>query len=631
MEPLKHECGIAIIRLRKPLEYYAEKYGTALYGLNKLYLLMEKQHNRGQDGAGLAVIKTQAPAGDEYIFRERALGSGAISEIFQTVHQEIASAHNGQAPTPEEARHAAQYTPFLGECYMGHLRYSTTDRSGITFVHPMVRRSNWRAKSLAVCGNFNLTNVSGIFDEITAIGQHPRTTSDTHIILDQVGHRLDREVERLYSIAHDEQGLEGMDITHYIEDHINMANVLRRTSPIWDGGFAMCGLNGSGHSFVLRDRNGIRPAFYYIDDEIIVVASERPVIQTVMNVTFDKITELLPGQAILIDSKAEPHIEQILEPGENLACSFERIYFSRGSDRDIYRERKMLGTLLAPAILKEVNQDLDHSVFSFIPNTAEVAYFGMLEGLDQELNKQKSTLITQAVGQPDFSTRLQEILAKHIRAEKVAIKDIKLRTFISEGNTRNDLAAHVYDVTYGSIERGVDNLVVIDDSIVRGTTLRQSILTILDRIGPRKIVIVSSAPQIRYPDYYGIDMRRVDEFIAFKAMIALLKERELEHLLKEAYDRAVELREHPISEFVPNVIKSLYAPFTVEEISRKIAQLVKGEHVNAEVSILYQTIEGLHQAIPNHPGDWYFSGDYPTPGGSHLVNDAYIRYYEQTY
>lgn len=631
MEPLKHECGIALIRLRKPLEYYAEHYGTTLYGLNKLYLLMEKQHNRGQDGAGLAVVKTQAPPGDEYIYRERALGSNAITEIFKKVHETIAMAHDGTTPTVEQATQAERYTPFLGDCYMGHLRYSTTDLAGLTFVHPMVRRSNWRAKSLAVCGNFNLTNVSGIFDEITAIGQHPRTSSDTHIILDQVGHRLDREVERLYKIAHEEQGLEGMDITHFIEDNLDLTNVLHRTSPIWDGGFVMCGMTGSGDSFVLRDRNGIRPAFYYIDDEIIVVASERPVIQTVMNVTYDKVLELNPGEALTIDNKANPRITQILEPGELKACSFERIYFSRGSDRDIYRERKMLGQLLTPAILREIDGDLTHSVFSFIPNTAEVAYFGMLEGLNLELNKRKAEQIEQALGAPDFDAQLKHILSQRIRSEKVAIKDIKLRTFISEGNTRNDLATHVYDVTYGSIERGVDNLVVIDDSIVRGTTIRQSILTILDRLGPRKIVFVSSAPQIRYPDYYGIDMRHVDEFIAFRAMIALLQERGLQRMLDEAYREAIALRERPLTGYVPNVIKSLYAPFTEEEISAKIAELVKSDGIKAEVSIVYQTVETLHEAIPHHPGDWYFTGDYPTPGGSHLVNDAFIAYYEQQY
>ena len=422
-----------------------------------------------------------------------------------------------------------------------------------------------------------------------------------------------------------------MDITHFIEDNLDLTNVLHRTSPIWDGGFVMCGMTGSGDSFVLRDRNGIRPAFYYIDDEIIVVASERPVIQTVMNVTYDKVLELNPGEALTIDNKANPSITQILEPGELKACSFERIYFSRGSDRDIYRERKMLGQLLTPAILREIDGDLTHSVFSFIPNTAEVAYFGMLEGLNLELNKRKAEQIEQALGAPDFDAQLKHILSQRIRSEKVAIKDIKLRTFISEGNTRNDLATHVYDVTYGSIERGVDNLVVIDDSIVRGTTIRQSILTILDRLGPRKIVFVSSAPQIRYPDYYGIDMRHVDEFIAFRAMIALLQERGLQRMLDEAYREAIALRERPLTEYVPNVIKTLYAPFTEEEISAKIAELVKSDGIKAEVSIVYQTVETLHEAIPHHPGDWYFTGDYPTPGGSHLVNDAFIAYYEQQY
>lgn len=626
MEPLKHECGIAYVRLRKPLSFYAEKYETWMYGLNKLYLLMEKQHNRGQDGAGLAVVKLNAPVGEEYLFRERAEGANAITKIFSEVHRQIAEfGHEAQ----ENLSLVETAVPFAGECYMGHLRYSTTGRSGLTFIHPMVRRSNWRAKCLATCGNFNLTNVEGIFDEITSIGQHPRMTSDTHIILEQTGHRLDREVERLYRIAKGE-GLSGMDITHFIEKRIDLSNVLKNAAPIWDGGFVMCGLTGSGDSYILRDRNGIRSAFYYVDDEIIVAASERPVIQTVMNVPAEQIQELQPGQSLLINQKGEYSLQQILPPGELKACSFERIYFSRGSDKDIYAERKRLGHLVMPDVLREINNDLEHTVFSYIPNTAEVAYYGMLEGANAYLDRRKTEQIT-ALAPPAKQDEISRILAQLVRSEKVAIKDIKLRTFIAEGNSRNDLAAHVYDVTYGSLERGVDNLVIIDDSIVRGTTLQQSILKILDRLGPQKIVVVSSSPQIRYPDCYGIDMSKMKEFIAFRAAIALLEERGLEHIIREAYEEAKELQKTAKTLFIPNVVKKIYAPFSDEEISNKIAQLLTSEEVKAKVSIIYQSIEGLHEAIPNHPGDWYFTGDYPTPGGSHIVNQAFINFVEQEY
>ena len=623
MEPLKHECGVAMIRLRKPLSYYQEKYGTWMYGLNKLYLLMEKQHNRGQEGAGLAVVKLDTQPGEEYLFRERAEGTGAIQEIFDTVHSALGAVPREQLADPI---YAEEHLPYAGNCMMGHLRYSTTGKSGLTFVHPMIRRNNWRAKCLTICGNFNLTNVSQIFDAITSVGQHPRHVSDMHILLEQIGHRLDREVERLF-VQSRTFGLEGMDITHYIEERIDLANVLRQCAPLWDGGFVMCGQTGSGESYTMRDPWGIRPAFYYVDEEIVVLASERPVIQTVMNIASEQVQELLPGQALLVNRQTEVRLEQIVAPRQQQACSFERIYFSRGSDKDIYQERKALGRLLTPAILRALGGDLEHAVFSFIPNTAEVAYYGMLEGLNAHLNEEKLRLLQS--GRQLSTEELRQILALSIRSEKVAIKDIKLRTFISEGKSRNELAAHVYDITYGTVRPGLDSLVVIDDSIVRGTTLRQSIIGILDRLSPRKIVIVSSCPQVRYPDYYGIDMSKMKEFIAFRAAIALIKERGIEALIEQQYQRALELRQYPETEEVENVVKAIYAPFSPEEISAKMVELLRPEDTRAEVELVFQSLEGLHEAIPHHHGDWYFSGDYPTPGGSHLVNKAFIDYVEQ--
>lgn len=625
MEVLKHECGVAMVRLLKPLEYYHVKYGSWMYGLNKLYLLMEKQHNRGQEGAGLACVKLEANAGEEYMFRERALGTGAITEIFANVHEHYRDLPPEQLNDPYFAK---ANLPFAGELYMGHLRYSTTGKSGISYIHPFLRRNNWRAKNLAVCGNFNLTNVHEIFEEITAIGQHPRKYADTYIMLEQLGHRLDREVERLYQ-RYEGEGLKGMEITQAIEQHVDLSNVLRRCVPTWDGGFVICGITGSGESFSVRDPWGIRPAFYYADDEIIVLASERPVIQTVMNVHVEEIHELNRGEAILINKRGEWRTEQIVDPKANSACSFERIYFSRGSDVDIYKERKRMGENLVEPILRAVDHDINHTVFSFIPNTAEVAYFGMQEGLNNYLNKLKKEWIA------DRSHLLQEqeleqILSMRVRCEKVAIKDIKLRTFIAEGNSRNDLAAHVYDITYGSIEPYVDNLVVIDDSIVRGTTLRQSIISILDRLHPKKIVIVSSSPQVRYPDYYGIDMSRMNEFIAFKAAVALLRERGMAEVLLEAYRKAKQQqREEP--ETLVNYVKEIYAPFTDEEISAKMVELLTPKGTKAKVEIVYQTLEGLHASCPDHPGDWYFSGDYPTPGGTRMVNQAFINYMEDDY
>lgn len=614
-----------MIRLLKPLDYYEKKYGTWMYGLNKLYLLMEKQHNRGQEGAGLACVKLESNPGEEYMFRERAMGSGAITEIFDTVQS------NYKDLTPQQlhdADFAKRTLPFAGEAYMGHLRYSTTGKSGISYVHPFLRRNNWRAKNLALCGNFNLTNVDEIFDRITAIGQHPRKYADTYIMLEQMGHRLDREVERLYTMALAE-GLEGMAVTRWIEEKIDLANVLRTSSSQWDGGYVICGLTGSGESFALRDPWGIRPAFWYHDEEIAVLASERPVIQTALNVPVDQIKELQPGQAVFIDKAGHMRTAQINKAREKAACSFERIYFSRGSDVDIYQERKLLGKKLIPRILKAIDQDLEHTVFSFIPNTAEVAFYGMLQGLDDHLNEEKMRQIA-ALDHIPAMDELERILSRRIRSEKVAIKDIKLRTFIAEGNTRNDLAAHVYDITYGSLCAGVDNLVIIDDSIVRGTTLKQSIIGILDRLEPKKIVIVSSSPQVRYPDYYGIDMARMSEFIAFKAAIELLKDREMKDVIAAAYRRSKEQVMLP-KEKMENYVKEIYAPFTDEEISAKMAELLTPAGTKAEVEIVFQPLSGLHEACPQHSGDWYFSGNYPTPGGVKLLNEAFIAYVEQVY
>lgn len=567
-----------MIRLRKPLEYYINKYGTSQYGLGKLYLLMEKQHNRGQEGAGLAGVRLEASAGEEYMYRERALGSGAITEIFQKIN------------------------PQINECqlFMGHLRYSTTGKSGLSYVHPFLRRNNWRARNLCLCGNFNMTNMSEVFAHLTSVGQHPRVYADTYLLLEQVGHRLDRESERLWQEAQ-QQGLQGTATTSYIEDHIDLSNVLSTAAPYWDGGYVVCGLTGSGESFAMRDPWGIRPAFYYMDDEVMVVASERPVIQTTFNLETDQVHELMPGQAILMNRRAEMRLEQILPAKQLQACSFERIYFSRGSDKDIYQERKALGQQLYSPVLQAVNGEVEDTVFSFIPNTAETAYYGLCE---------------------EF--------AKHhpvVRREKVVHKDIKLRTFITESDSRGDLAAHVYDITYGSIRAHQDNLVVIDDSIVRGTTLKESIIRILDRLHPKRLVLVSSAPQVRYPDYYGIDMANLSEFIAFRAAVELLKEEGREEVLREVYDMCMAQRELPATQ-MQNHVKAIYAPYSTERISQKMVEMLRPDGVEMEIYIVFQSIDGLHKAISNHPGDWYFSGDYPTPGGLKQLNEAYIRYYE---
>ena len=625
MEPLKHECGVAMIRLLKPLEYYQQKYGTWMYALNKLYLMMEKQHNRGQEGAGMACVKLGGKPGHEYMFRERAEGKNAVTEIFGKANA------NFKNLTPEQladAKFAKEELPFAGELYMGHLRYSTTGKSGIQYVHPFLRRNNWKAKNLCLCGNFNMTNVDEIFQELTKQGQSPRIYSDTYIMLELMGHRLDREVERNF-VAAKAMEMENTDITNYIEDHVKMSNVLKTTMKDFDGGYVVCGITGSGEMFSMRDPWGIRPAFYYIDDEIAVLASERPVLQTTFDLECDDIKELQPGHALIVSKSGEAKIEKILDRRGDSACSFERIYFSRGSDRDIYQERKKLGELLMKPILKAVEGDVDHTVFSFIPNTAEVAYYGMLRGFKEQLNEAKIEEIEKLDHKPTHE-ELKIILNKYVRSEKVAWKDIKLRTFITEGNSRNDLASHVYDITYEVLEPYVDNLVVIDDSIVRGTTLRESIIKILDRLHPKKIVLVSSAPQIRYPDYYGIDMARLEEFIAFRACIELLKDRGMHSLIDETYHNCKRELRKPKSD-ITCCVKALYKPFTVEELNKKMVEMLRPTDVTTPIEIVFQSIEGLHEAIPNHNGDWYFTGNYPTPGGMKLVNQAFVNYIENVY
>lgn len=625
MEQLKHECGVAMIRLLKPLDYYQRKYGTWMYGMNKLYLMMEKQHNRGQEGAGMACVKLGTEPGNEYMFREKAEGANAITEIFKNAQKGFAALTPSQIADPDYAK---RNLAFAGEIYMGHLRYSTTGKSGLTYVHPFLRRNNWRAKNLCLCGNFNMTNVDEIFDKITAMGQCPRIYSDSYIMLEWMGHRLDREVERNFEDAK-ELGLHGTDITNYIDNNVKMSNVLKTTMPDFDGGYVVCGLTGSGEMFSMRDPWGIRPAFYYIDDEIAVLASERPVLQTTFDLECDDIKELQPGHALIVNKSGEAKIEKILDRRGDSACSFERIYFSRGSDRDIYQERKKLGELLMKPILKAVDDDVDHTVFSFIPNTAEVAYYGMLRGFKERLNEEKINEIEKLDHKPTHE-ELQRILNKYVRSEKVAWKDIKLRTFITEGNSRNDLASHVYDITYEVLEPHVDNLVVIDDSIVRGTTLRESIIKILDRLHPKKIILVSSAPQIRYPDYYGIDMARLEEFIAFRACIELLKDRGMHSLIDETYHNCKRELRKP-KEDMQCCVKALYKPFTVEELNNKMVEMLRPTDVTTPIEIVFQSIEGLHEAIPSHNGDWYFTGNYPTPGGMKLVNQAFVNYIEKVY
>lgn len=620
---IKHECGIAVIRLLKPLDYYYNKYGTWQYGLDKLYLLMEKQHNRGQEGAGLGAVKLQASPGNEFIFRERALGSGAIPEIFSKVHTSF------QEFTPEQLNDinfVKESVPYAAELFIGHLRYSTTGKSGLTYVHPLLRRNNWASRSLALAGNFNMTNVDEMFQQLIAEGQHPRDYADTFVMLESLGHYLDREVQYQYDHLEKNQ-MNGQQVSHLIEEKLDIPFLLKRASKIWDGGYALCGLVGCGDAFAMRDPWGIRSAFYYHDDEVAVVASERPVIQTAFNLKKEQVHELQPGEALVVKKSGSISLHQIQEKKEKITpCSFERIYFSRGSDYDIYRERKKLGELLVPKIIDAIDDDFDNTVFSFIPNTAEVAYFGMQQGLEDYFNHKKALTILEK-GSSVSKEEIDRILSKRVRSEKVAIKDIKLRTFIAQGNTRINLAAHVYDVTYGSLQRGKDSLVIIDDSIVRGTTLKQSIIKILDRLDPKKIIIVSSSPQIRYPDCYGIDMSRMSEFIAFKAAIALLKERGMQYIIDETYEKSVAQSRKKKEEIV-NYVKDIYAPFTDEEISAKIAQMLTSKDIKAEVRIVFQSIEDLHKACPNNKGDWYFSGNYPTPGGNRLVNSAFINYVE---
>ena len=574
MEELKHECGVAMIRLLKPLSYYEQKYDSWRYGFNKLYLMMEKQHNRGQEGAGIASVSLTKEPGTEYMFREKAEGKDAITEIFSRVTEEMA-----------------------GELLMGHLRYSTTGKSGLQYVHPFLRRNNWRAKNLCLCGNFNMTNIDEVFQFLTLQGQSPRIYGDSYITLELMGHRLDREVERLYALAK-ELGLKDTAITDYIDNHVEMANVLKTTMSHYDGGYVMCGLTGSGEMFSVRDPWGIRPAFYYRDDEMIALASERPVLQTTFDLQAEDICELQPGEALIVHKNGESQLEQIMPAQPLSACSFERIYFSRGSDRDIYQERKRLGEQLTPVILKAIDGDVDHTVFSYIPNTAEVAFYGMTDGFRK--------------------------LHGEVRTEKVVWKDIKLRTFIADNSERNDLAAHVYDISYGSLKPEEDNLVIIDDSIVRGTTLKESIFKILDRLHPKKIVMVSSSPQIRYPDYYGIDMSRLEELCAFRAAIALIKDRGMQKLIADTYKAC---KYSPAS---LNHVRNIYEPFTVDEINAKIVEMLRPEGMQSPVELVFQSIEGLHHACPNHPGDWYFTGHYPTPGGIRLCNNAFVNYVEQT-
>ncbi|MBQ8702061.1 MAG: amidophosphoribosyltransferase [Prevotella sp.] len=605
MEQLKHECGVAMIRLLKPLKYYQEKYGTWAYGLNKLYLMMEKQHNRGQEGAGIASVKLNTEPGTDYMFRERAEGKDAITEIFSKVNEN-----------------------FAGELYMGHLRYSTTGKSGLSYVHPFLRRNNWKAKNLCLCGNFNMTNIDEIFEKLTSQGQCPRIYSDSYITLELMGHRLDREVERNF-IEAKEKGLEGLDITNYIDDNVQIENVLKTTMEDFDGGYVMCGMTGSGEMFAMRDPWGIRPAFYYLDDEMMILASERPVLQTTFDLECEDIKELPAGQAIIVNRRGETSLKQILKQRGDSKCSFERIYFSRGSDRDIYKERKKLGEQLTKPILKAINGDTRHTVFSFVPNTAEVAFYGMLNGFKRYINEQKIRKISTMDHVPT-KEELDEILHTYVRSEKVAWKDIKLRTFITEGNSRNDLASHVYDITYESVRPHEDNLVIIDDSIVRGTTLRESIFKILDRLNPKKIVMVSSSPQIRYPDYYGIDMARLEEFCAFRATIELLKERNMHKIIEATYHACKNELKKPKAE-MQNCVREIYKPFTVEEINEKMVEILRPADMKTPIEMVFQSIEGLHEACPDHKGDWYFTGKYPTPGGIKLVNQAYVNYIETVY
>jgi amidophosphoribosyltransferase len=624
-EQIKHECGIVLVRLLKPLEYYQEKYGTWMYGLNKLYLLMEKQHNRGQDGAGAVNLKIDQPSGKKYFHRVRSNKANPIKDVFKQIHapiEMVSAAHSDQFNDP---RWAKENIPFAGELYLGHLRYGTFGNQSIDYVHPVMRENNWRSRNLVLAGNFNLTNVDEIFNALVDLGQHPKDFTDTVTILENVGHFLDEENQLLFRQFKNE-GHSNRDISFLIEDNLDVQKILERSSRRWDGGYAIAGLIGHGDAFVMRDPWGIRPACYYADDEIVVVTSERPVIQTALNVKATQIQEIKPGYALIIKKDGSISEEMVSVPQTRRSCSFERIYFSRGSDRSIYLERKELGRLLAPTILKKIDYDIENTVFSYIPNTAETAFYGLIQGIREELNERKVARLKE-LGSQISDEELRRILSMEPRVEKIAIKDVKLRTFITDDVNRDDMVAHVYDVTYGIVNNNVDTLVIIDDSIVRGTTLKKSILKILDRLHPKKIIIVSSAPQIRYPDCYGIDMAKLKDFCAFSATIELLKERGMEDLIHSVYKKCKEQQNLPKEEIV-NYVKEIYKPFTPEEISAKVSEMLRPDEINADVEIVFQSIENLHQACPNDLGDWYFTGNYPTPGGNKVVNTSFIHFVE---
>jgi len=624
-DQIKHECGIAFIRLLKPLSYYQEKYGTALYGLNKLYLLMEKQHNRGQDGAGIATIKLDVKPGHRYISRYRSMAQNAVADIFGYVHNKFVDIQNETPELMQDAEWLKQNVSFIGEVLLGHLRYGTHGQNSIENCHPFLRQNNWMTRNLVIAGNFNMTNVDELLEQLYELGQHPKEQADTVTVLEKIGHFLDDENQELFD-TYKKEGLSNVEITHKISENLNIAHILRRSAKTWDGGYAISGIVGNGDAFVLRDPSGIRPAYFYQDDEIVVAASERPAIQTAFNVGFNQVQEIKPGHALIVKKNGTVTQEIFREPQEKRACSFERIYFSRGSDAEIYKERKQLGKLLIGQILDSVKSDLKNTVFSFIPNTAEISFYGLVEGLHEHIRKlQKDTLIERKDSLTD--AELDELLSMTPRVEKLAIKDVKLRTFITADADRKEMVAHVYDTTYGVIKNDVDTLVAVDDSIVRGTTLRQSIIKIIDRLHPKKIIIVSSAPQIRYPDCYGIDMSKMGQFVAFEAAIQLLKERGMEHIIEEVYEKCKASLLLPKEEIV-NHVKDIYRPFKQEEISAQITKIITPEGTVADVEVIYQTLDNLHEAIPNHKGDWYFSGNYPTPGGNKVVNKAFVNWKE---
>ncbi len=625
-DAIKHECGIALLRLKKPMQFYVEKYGSALYGINKLHLLMEKQHNRGQDGAGVANIKFDMAPGERYISRVRSIAKSPIQDIFDQINGRFQQIVEENPEKLKDVEYLKKNAGFTGELFLGHLRYGTFGRNSIESCHPFLRQNNWITRNLVVAGNFNLTNVDELFSVLVNIGQHPKEKSDTVTVLEKIGHFLDVENDELYR-QYKSLGYSNPEIYSRIAEQLNLTKILKKASEDWDGGYAMAGLLGHGDAFVLRDPNGIRPAFWYEDEEVCVVASERPVIQTAFNLKVEQINELQPGHALIIKKNGNVSEELINSPKEPKKCSFERIYFSRGSDADIYTERKSLGRLIVPQVLKSVDYDFDNSVFSFIPNTAEVSFYGLIKGLEEHLNLDKIKQI-QKLGSNPSEEQIAEIINRRARIEKIAIKDAKLRTFITQDDSRDDLVAHVYDITYGSVRPGTDNLIVIDDSIVRGTTLRQSILKILDRLNPKKIVVVSSAPQIRFPDCYGIDMAKMGDFIAFDAAIQLLKDRKLDQVITDVYKKCLKQLDLP-KEQVRNFVKEIYEPFSDEEISAKIAELLTPPNIKAKVEIIFQTVDNLHKACPNNRGDWYFTGDYPTPGGNKVVNKAFVNWMEK--